>query len=139
MVTSTDTSVRELLESADTVAVLGACTRKGRPAYYVPDYLARQGFRILPVNPTHLRETQWEVPFVATLAELEEPVDIVDVFRRAEDIPGHLDDILAMEPLPRAVWFQLGIRNEEAARRLRDAGIKVIQDKCMLVEHRALD
>ena len=121
------------------MAVLGASNRKDRPAYYVPNYLVRSGYRVLPVNPDHLDETQWEQPFVATLAELDEQVDIVDVFRRPQDIPGHLDDILAMDPRPRAVWFQLGIRNDEAARRLEDAGIEVVQDRCILVEHRALD
>ena len=133
------TSIRELLESSRTVAVLGASNRKGRPAFYVPDYLVRNGFEVVPVNPGHLDETQWDEEFVATLAEIGRPVDIVDVFRRAEDIPGHLDDILAMDPLPRAVWFQQGIRNDAAARKLEAAGIQVIQDRCILVEHRALD
>ena len=133
------TSIRELLESSRTVAVLGASNRKGRPAFYVPDYLVRSGFEVVPVNPSHLDETQWDKEFVATLAEIDQAVDIVDVFRRAEDIPGHLDDILAMDPLPRAVWFQQGIRNDAAASKLEAAGIQVIQDRCILVEHRALD
>ncbi|HEX7004474.1 MAG TPA: CoA-binding protein [Trueperaceae bacterium] len=139
MTTSSRTSIRDLLEGSRTVAVLGASNRRGRPAYYVPDYLARNGFEVLPVNPNHLGETEWEKEFVASLAELDEPVDIVNVFRRPQDIPPHLDDILSLDPLPRAVWFQLGIRNDDAARKLEEAGIQVIQDRCILVEHRALD
>lgn len=138
MTVSAKDAIAEILDTSKTVAVLGASNRKGRPAYYVPAYLVRNGYNVLPVNPQHLGETQWERPFVGTLAELVEPIDIVDVFRRAEDIPAHLDDILAMKPLPRTVWFQLGIRNDGAARRLEEAGIEVIQDRCILVEHRAL-
>ena len=74
----------------------------------------------------------------ATLIELDRPVDMVDVFRRAADIPPHLPDILAMRPLPKVVWFQLGIRNDEAAAELEAAGIEVVQDKCLMEEHERL-
>ena len=139
MTMTTPASIRRLLVNSRTIAVLGASNRKGRPAYYVPEYLVRNGYEVLPVNPRHVGESIWEQPFLATLAEIDRPVDLVDVIRRAEDIPGHLDDILAMEPRPGAVWFQLGIRNDDAARRLEEAGIEVVQDRCILVEHRALD
>ncbi|MEX2536487.1 MAG: CoA-binding protein [Trueperaceae bacterium] len=139
MTVTAPSSILELLRESRTVAVLGASNRTGRPAYYVPDYLARGGYQVFPVNPRHLGERQWDKPFVSTLVELDESIDIVDVFRRAEDIPAHLDDILAMRPLPRAVWFQLGIRNNDAAARLQAAGIEVVQDRCILIEHRALD
>jgi predicted CoA-binding protein len=128
----------ELLQRSHTIAVLGASNRTGRPAYYVPQYLARSGYEVLPVNPRHAGETLWDHPFVSRLSDLDKPIDIVNVFRRSVDIPAHLDDILAMNPLPGAVWFQLGIRNDEAARRLEAAGIEVIQDRCILIEHRAL-
>jgi predicted CoA-binding protein len=134
-----ESSMRELLQESRKVAVLGASNRTGRPAYYVPQYLFRSGYEVYPVNPRHAGETLWEHDFASTLSELPEAVDIVNVFRRAEDIPAHLDDILAMRPLPRAVWFQLGIRNDQAADRLREAGIEVIQDRCILIEHRVLD
>jgi predicted CoA-binding protein len=139
MTLTAENSIRELLLDARNIAVLGASNRSGRPAYYVPQYLARSGYEVFPVNPRHLGETLWERPVYATLAELGDRIDIVNVFRRAEDIPGHLADILAMKPLPRAVWFQLGIRNDAAAGQLRSAGIDVIQDRCILMDHRALD
>ena len=74
----------------------------------------------------------------STLAELTTPIDLVDVFRRPEALMAHIDDILAMQPRPKVVWFQLGIRNDEAAKRLEDVGIVVVQNKCTLAEHQRL-
>ncbi|MEZ5331726.1 MAG: CoA-binding protein [Thermoanaerobaculia bacterium] len=133
-----EAQIREVLSSARTVAVLGAHVEPGKPAFYVPDYLASQGYRILPVNPGFVGRSQWGEPFRASLAEIGEPVDLVDVFRRAEHLPGHLDDILALDPRPRTVWLQLGIRHPAVAARLVEAGIDVVQDLCTMAEHRAL-
>lgn len=129
---------RRILESARVVAVLGAHPDRQRPAHYVPDYLHRQGARIIPVNPGFVGTTLWGEPTRAALTEIGEPVDVVDVFRRSELLPVHLDEILAMRPLPRVVWFQSGIRDDAVARALQSAGIEVIQDRCMLADHRAL-
>ena len=74
----------------------------------------------------------------ATLAEIQEPVDLVDVFRKPELIPEHVADILAMQPRPKVVWFQLGIKNEEAAKQLEEAGITVVQNRCTLADHQRL-
>ena len=128
--------IRRVLTEARTVAVLGAHTVPAKPAHYVPDYLHAQGYRVLPVNPVFSGQTLWGETVRASLAELDEPVDVVDVFRRAELLDGHVADILAMAPLPRQVWLQLGIRNDDVTRRLTDAGIEVIQDRCMLADHR---
>jgi predicted CoA-binding protein len=129
-------TVRRVLEDARTIAVLGAHVDPAKPSHYVPEYLAEQGYRIVPVNPTFAGQELWGRRVVATLAELDTPIDVVDVFRRPDKIPGHLDDILAMEPLPRVVWFQLGIRNDQAARQLIAAGIDVVQNRCTLADHR---
>jgi hypothetical protein len=126
------------LRSARTIAVLGAHHEPARPAFYVPDYLHGQGYRILPVNPALVGTMLWGQPVRATLAELGEPVDIVDIFRRPELLPGHLADVLAMAPRPRLVWLQLGIRNDAFARAVLDAGIDVVQDRCTLADHRGL-
>jgi predicted CoA-binding protein len=131
-----EASVRRVLEEARTIAVLGVHEDPDKPAYYVPAYLAEQGYEILPVNPALVGRQLWGRPVVATLAELDTPVDLVDVFRRPDKVPEHVDDILAMQPRPRVVWLQLGIRNDEAARRLIDAGIEVVQDRCTLADHR---
>ena len=135
---TTSEEIRRVLNDSRTVAVLGAHTVPSKPAHYVPDYLHQQGCRILPVNPVFAGKTLWGETDRATLAELDEPVDVVDVFRRAELLPPHINDILAMDPLPRQVWLQLGIRNDDVTQQLIAAGIEVIQDRCMLADHRQL-
>ncbi|MEQ1566798.1 MAG: CoA-binding protein [Myxococcota bacterium] len=129
-------TARRVLAEARTVAVLGAHADPDKPAYYVPAYLASHGYRILPVNPGRVGEVLHGAPVVSTLAELGPGVDVVDVFRRAEHLAGHLDDVLALAP--RAVWLQSGIRDDAFAARLRAAGIEVVQDRCMLADHRSL-
>lgn len=127
----------EILRTARTIAVLGM---KGddepeSPASAVPQYLAAHGYTVIPVNP-ELAEAGYPGA-VATLAELEEPPDVVEVFRSSENVAGHADELLALRP--GAVWLQAGIRNDEVARRLEEAGIRVVQDRCMKVDHRLLD
>ena len=130
--------VRPVLESTRTIAVLGAHVDPDRPAHYVPDYLASQGYRVLPVNPMFAGRTLWGATVRARLDELDEPVSLVDVFRRPEALPAHLDEILGMRPAPRVVWFQQGIRNDAVAAALVAAGIRVVQDRCTLADHGAL-
>lgn len=125
-----------LLEQARTLAVLGAHTDAGRAAHYVPAYLARQGYRILPVNPRFAGETLFGETVVATLADLPAPADLVDVCRPAPALPAHLPEILAMTPRPAVVWLQLGIRHDAVAQALSDAGLTVVQDRCTLADHR---
>ena len=133
-----DEGLRRIFREGRTVAVVGAKDGPYEPAHYVPAYLLDRGYLILPVNPTLEGRTLFGVPVVASLAELAEPVDVVEVFRRPEYLPGHAEEILAMVPRPAAVWFQLGIRHDGAAERLARAGIRVVQDRCMMPEHRRL-
>jgi predicted CoA-binding protein len=133
-----DAGLARILREAHSVAVLGAKADAGAPAYYVPAYLAARGYRLHPVNPTLAgRRVLGEVA-VATLADLDEPVDVIDVFRRPEYLPGHAAEIVRLPWRPAAVWFQLGIRNDAAAETLARAGIRVVQDRCMMPEHRRL-
>jgi predicted CoA-binding protein len=134
----TDPELREIFTRTRTIAVLGAHTDPVKPAHYVPDYLHGVGYTIYAVNPLFAGRTLWGRPAVATLPDLPEPVDLVDVFRRPEHLPDHIPEILAMQPRPPLVWLQLGISHAEFARTLRDAGIKVIEDRCTLAEHRRL-
>ncbi len=130
--------VLRVLQDSKVVAVIGFHRDPGKPAHYVPEYLDRQGYSIIPVNPA--LATRGEAYFgrvpVATLAELTEPVDVVEVFRRSDKVHEHLADILAMNPRPKVVWMQQGIRDDEVAAKLVAAGIDVIQDRCMLADHR---
>ena len=136
MPTESDAEIRELLARARTIAVVGIKAGADEDAFRVPDYLQRHGYRIVPVTP-RLERVLGE-PAVASLREVREPVDLVDLFRAPQHVPAHADEVLAMSPRPRAVWLQLGIRHDEAARRLEAAGIAVVQDRCIMVEHRRL-
>ncbi len=135
---SHEPDVRSILEQARTIAVLGAHWQPDKPAHYVPEYLHSQGYRILPVNPLARGRVLFGQPALDRLGAIQEPVDIVDVFRRSELLHQHEQEILAMRPLPKVVWFQLGIRDDALAERLRDKGIAVVQDRCTLADHRRL-
>lgn len=128
--------VLEVLRETRTIAVLGIKpeSRSGEPAHYVPKYMAEHGYTIIPV-PVYYPEVT-EILGRSVFRRLDgigRPIDMVNVFRRAGDIPPHVDDILLARP--KFVWFQLGIRNDEAAETLARAGIGVIQDRCLLIEH----
>jgi predicted CoA-binding protein len=133
-----DAGLRRIFREARTVAVLGAKAEAGQPAFYVPAYLKARGYRILPVNPTRAGERILGETVAATLADLTEPVDVVEVFRRPQFLPGHAAEILRLPWKPAVVWFQLGIRHDAAATELTRAGIRVVQDRCMMPEHRRL-
>ncbi|MBI2216994.1 MAG: CoA-binding protein [Candidatus Rokubacteria bacterium] len=130
--------LRRIFRENRTVAVLGAKIDRAAPAYYVPAYLDGRGYRILPVNPTFAGQELFGATIVGTLSELPGPVDVIDVFRRPEYLPGHAREILALPWRPQVVWFQLGIRNDAAAEPLARAGIRVVQDRCMMPDHRRL-
>ena len=135
---SDDDGLTRILRAARAVAVLGAKAGLNEPAYYVPAYLAARGYRILPVNPTLTGRSLFGAPVAPTLADLAEPADVIDVFRRPEFLPGHAREILDLPWRPASVWFQLGIRHDGAAEILARAGMLVIQDRCMMPEHRRL-
>ena len=129
-----DEGIQRVLRDARRIAVLGIKTPESRqPAYYVPQYAQRAGREIVPV-PVYYPEVVeiLGVPVYRRIADIPGDVDMVNVFRRPKDIPPHVDDILAKRP--KSVWFQSGIRNEEAAERLARAGIDVVQDRCLMVE-----
>jgi predicted CoA-binding protein len=131
-----DRGLREILSRARTIAVVGIKDGQTEDAHLVPLYMQRHGYRIVPVNPK--LEAALGVAAVPSLAEVEEAVDIVNLFRASDHIPGHLAEILAMSPRPGVAWMQLGIQHAAAAAELRAVGIQVVQDRCIMVEHRRL-
>jgi predicted CoA-binding protein len=133
-----DAGLGTILRTAQTIAVLGAKAGVNEPAYYVPAYLAARGYRVLPVNPTLAGRTLFGAPVAATLADLKTPADVIEVFRRPEFLVGHAREILELSWRPAVVWFQLGIRHDGAAEMLARAGMLVVQDRCMMPEHRRL-
>jgi len=131
--------IRKLLNETRTIAVLGIKTeaQANQPAFYVPSYLQTAGFQIIPVpvyypNATRILDQQ----VFRRLVDIPIDVDLVNVFRLSQDIPPHVEDILAK--MPKAVWLQSGIRHDAVAETLAKAGIKVVQDRCLMVDHRAL-
>lgn len=131
-----DADLRRILTENRSVAVLGAKDSPYEAAYYVPAYLRQHGWRVVGVNPK-LQGDWLGAPAVANLAELD-PVDVIEVFRRPEFLVGHAREILALPWKPRVAWFQLGIRDDAAAALLHGGGIEVVQDRCMMPEHRRL-
>jgi predicted CoA-binding protein len=131
--------IRALLAETKTIAVLGIKTeaQSNQPAFYVPRYMASAGFEVIPVPVYYPQVTSiLGQPVYRKLADIPVELDLVNVFRRSEDVPAHLDDILAKKP--KAVWMQSGIRHRAVAEQLAQAGIKVVQDRCLMVEHRYL-
>src|SRR5438034_1898980 len=127
--------IQQMLRDTKTIAVLGIKpeSHADQAAHYVPAHMAAAGYEVIPVSVYYPEVTEILGRKVyRKLADIGRPVDMVNVFRRPNDIPPHVDDILTARP--KFVWFQLGIRNEEAAQRLAEAGIKVVQDRCLMVE-----
>jgi predicted CoA-binding protein len=132
-----DDSIARLVRGLRRVAVLGIKTeaQRGQPAFYVPEALAAAGIEIVPV-PVYFPDVTTILgrPVHRRLVDVPGPVDLVDVFRRPSDLEAHVEDLLAARPA--AVWFQSGIRNDAVAETLARAGIAVVQDRCLMVDHR---
>jgi len=132
-------SIARIVRECKRIAVLGMKTeaQRDQPAFYVPEYMARAGYDIVPVPVYYPDVTEiLGRPVYRTVQAVPAPVAMVNVFRRPRDIPPHVEDILAARP--RVVWLQLGIRHDAAAEAWAKAGIQVVQDRCLLVEHRRL-
>ncbi|MDE0886793.1 MAG: CoA-binding protein [Myxococcota bacterium] len=135
-----DRELRQLLATARTIAVVGIKDDPREDAHRIPLYMHEHGYRIVPINPK-LSEVLGEeaYPSLSELPEAGTPIDIVNLFRASSHVAGHVDEILAMRPRPRAVWMQLGIADGPSAKRLRAENIEVIQDRCIMVDHRRLE
>lgn len=128
--------IAEWLKNWRTVAVVGLSPKESRPSNMVGRYLLDNGFTIYPVNPG--QKEIFGLKCYSDLEALDEPVDIVDVFRRSEDVLAVVEQVVKMSPLPKVVWMQQGIVNEEAATLARKKGIHVVMDRCIKVDHQNL-
>jgi predicted CoA-binding protein len=127
--------IEEMLKNSKTIAVIGLKESGDEVSNKVSLYMKKHGYRIIPVNPVLAgKKVLGEVSF-SDVAEISEKVDLVNIFRRPEFLEKHASEILKMKQLPKYVWFQLGIYNDKAADTLMDAGVKVIQNRCIMVEH----
>jgi predicted CoA-binding protein len=125
-------SIDQILEQYKTIAVVGLSSNEERPGYYVPAYLQSAGYRIIPVNP-FLDQALGEQAY-PELSSIKDPIDVVQIFRRPDEVPAIVDQAIAIGA--KAIWMQLGITHKEAADKAHKAGLKVVMDACMMVEHR---
>jgi len=130
-----DQTLRDLLGRLRTIAVVGASTNPARPVYGVMAYLLRAGYHVVPVNPGQAGREILGQKVYGRLADIPEPVDCVDIFRRREALAGVVDESLALKPLPKLIWMQLDLVDEAAAAKAEAAGINVVMDRCIKVEH----
>jgi predicted CoA-binding protein len=125
----------EILGTTRTIAVVGASPNAARPVYGVMRFLIGSGYTVFPVNPGQAGKDILGQTTFGRLADVPQEIDMVDVFRASDAIPGLVDEILALERLPKVIWMQLGIRNDQAAAKAEAAGIKVVMNRCPAIEH----
>ncbi|TPW33003.1 CoA-binding protein [Martelella alba] len=129
-----DQIIRHVLESAETIALVGASPKPERPSYGVMGFLLSHGYDVIPVNPGLAGKTIHGQMVYASLADIGRPLDMIDVFRASDFVGGVVDEALALNPLPKVIWMQLGIVNEVAAAKARTLGLTVIMDRCPAIE-----
>jgi uncharacterized protein len=127
--------IRGILQEVRTVALVGASANPVRPSYFVLKYLIDKGYTVFPVNPGQAGQEILGRTVYASLADIPEPIDMVDVFRGSDAVPGIVQEALALEPRPKVIWMQLGIRSDEAAAKAEAAGLTVIMNRCPKIEY----
>jgi predicted CoA-binding protein len=130
-----DAYIRGILNTVKAIAVVGVSPKTSRPSYFVFKYLLERGYRMIPVNPGQAGAELLGQKVYAKLADIREPVDMIDVFRASEHVSGVVREALAMSPRPKVIWTQLGVRDDEAARLAEDAGLKVVMNRCPKIEY----
>jgi predicted CoA-binding protein len=130
-----DSYIRGILNTVKTVAVVGISPKDVRPSYFAFKYLLERGYRMIPVNPGQVGGDILGQAVYGKLADIPEPIDMVDVFRAPQYAPAIVEETLALKPRPQVIWMQLGIRNDEAARVAEANGLKVVMDRCPKIEY----
>ena len=134
----TDEQLKRILTSVKTIAVVGVSTNPIRPSYYVARYLGLKGFKVIPVNPMNAGETLFGQTIRASLSEIGDRVDMVDIFRRSDQVPPIVDEALEALPGLKVIWMQIGVQNPEAAAKAEARGVEVIQNRCPKIEYQRL-
>lgn len=119
------------------IAVVGMSKSEGKPAHFVPKYLIEHGYNVIPVNPTLTTEVLGRKPY-PSIADIQEKIDVVDIFRRSEDVPPIIEDAIKKKDRIKVIWMQEGIYNEEAEKKAKENGIDVVYNRCMMAEHKRL-
>lgn len=134
---STD-EIRRILTGVKTIAMVGASPKPERPSFGVLRFLLERGYRVYPINPGHVGKPILGTVFYRDLASVPEPIDMVDVFRASDAVRSVVEEALALDPLPKVIWTQLDVRDDEAAERAAAAGIEVVMDRCPKIEYARL-
>lgn len=130
-----DAYIRGILNDVRTVAVVGASMKNVRPSYFVVKYLIDKGFKVFPINPGHAGKRLLGQTVQASLSDVGERIDMVDIFRNSEAAGPVVDEALALDPLPSVIWMQLSVRNDDAAAKAEAAGVRVVMDRCPKIEY----
>src|SRR3954449_9764716 len=130
-----DNYIRGILNTVKTIAMVGLSPKDNRPSYFAFKYLLERGYHMIPVNPGQAGKDILGQKVYAKLADIPEPVDMVDIFRAAQYATGIVKEALALNPRPQVIWMQLGVRNDEAAKLAEEAGLKVVMNRCPKIEY----
>jgi predicted CoA-binding protein len=130
-----DAYIRGILNTVKTIAMVGISPKDNRPSYFAFKYLLERGYRVIPINPGQAGKDLLGQRFYATLSEVPEPIDMVDIFRAAKYAPAIAQEAIALKPRPQVLWMQLGVRSEEAAEKAEAAGMKVVMNRCPKIEY----
>ena len=130
-----DSYIRGILNTVKTIAMVGISPKDNRPSYFAFKYLMERGYRMIPVNPTQAGHDILGQKVYARLADIPEPIDMIDIFRAPQFAPGIVKEALALKPRPGVIWMQLGVRNDEAARLAEENGLKVVMNRCPKIEY----
>jgi predicted CoA-binding protein len=130
-----DSTIRGILNTVKSIAMVGISPKDNRPSYFAFKYLLERGYNMIPVNPGQAGKEILGQKVYARLSDISEPVDMVDIFRASQHVPAVVDEVLAMTPRPAVIWMQLGIRNDEAAAKAEAAGLKVVMNRCPKIEY----
>ena len=133
-----DAYIAGILNEVKTVAIVGASANDVRPSFFVMKYLIDKGYTVFPINPGHAGKEILGRMTYARLADVTEPIDMVDVFRASSAVPAIVDEVLALDPLPKVIWTQLTVRHDEAAAKAEAAGIRVVMNRCPKIEYARL-
>ncbi|MBV9565740.1 MAG: CoA-binding protein [Bradyrhizobium sp.] len=133
--TYSDDYIRSILNGVKSIAMVGASPVEVRPSYFAFKYLVQRGYDMIPVNPGHVGKSLLGRPFVASLADIGHPIDMVDIFRSSAHIMPVVGAALQLDPLPKVIWMQLGARDDDAAAKAEAAGIRVVMNRCPKIEY----
>ena len=130
-----DSAIRKILESVKSIAIVGASPKDVRPSFFVARYLLDKGYKVFPVNPGFGGQTILGQTVYGHLKDVPKPIDMIDIFRSSDAAPGVVAEALALDPRPKVIWMQLGVRNDQAAAAAEAAGLTVVMNRCPKIEY----